>query len=237
MGIVFKFIFLFITFSLSHSTPASNLPPPSDPKKTISEAEWIKLISRSIGQSDADIIALYAYGGDVYAQVNLGNFYYHGHDGISSDLEKSLFWFSKAAENNEESGLAMAASMHFSGEGTPINKLKALEYRKISAALGFKDGLFELGRAYSETSRYGLPVDDVKATDFFKQAALTGLARGKSKYGQRLYDGIGIAKDECEGLKWLEQAARHYVREAIVKISTVGNGPCVRGSTPQPTGR
>lgn len=233
MSIIFKPLLLLALTSLPHWVQASDFLPPSDAKRVITESEWMELISRRVSQRDAEIVALYANQGDVSAQVNLGLFYYHDHYGIGRNLEKSLFWFSKAAENNEETGLAMAASMHFYGEGTPINKGKALFYRKISAEKGFRDGLFELGRAHSESSRYGLPIDQEKATEFFKQAALIGLVRGKSKYGQRLYDGIGIAQDKCEGMKWLKQASDNNDKEAQFKLLTVKAQPCAPGDAPQ----
>lgn len=75
------------------------------------------------------------------------------------------------------------------------------------ADAGQPDAIYQLARLH-DTGFDSIPVDSVRASDLFRQAAEKGYAPAQNQYGFRLYNGLGGLKaDPYKGLEWMEKAA------------------------------
>jgi hypothetical protein len=62
---------------------------------------------------------------------------------------------------------------------------------------------------------YGVPENNAKAANWFRQAAEQGLASAQYNLGVMYQHGTGVAKDEIEGLAWFILAAASGDRISI----------------------
>jgi|GEM_PF-3006173 len=74
------------------------------------------------------------------------------------------------------------------------------------AAAGDTGSQYNLGRIYY-TGFNDAPRDDVRARDYFRQAAMAGHAPSQANYGYFLTEGVGGGRDPAEGQRWLKTAA------------------------------
>lgn len=88
-------------------------------------------------------------------------------------------------------------------EETPQQMLARLGQQ---AAQGDTGAQYNLGRIYY-TGFNDAPRDDVRARDYFGQAAQAGHAPSQVNFGYFLTEGIGGARDPREGARWLRTAA------------------------------
>ncbi|RIA87327.1 hypothetical protein C1645_878103 [Glomus cerebriforme] len=99
----------------------------------------------------------------------LGNLYENGED---VDLEKAIYWYSKAAEiGNDEAQYNLGRCYRF-GIGVEKNEAKAFEYYKLSADQEYLNAQFQLGYCYD----YGIGtgINKVKALELYRIAAEKG---------------------------------------------------------------
>jgi len=137
--------------------------------------------------------------GDVDAQYRLGQMYLKG-EGFPLDIEKAIYWWSKAAEQ---------------GVGWVQKRLdKLLEVQKVLAQAEQGDALsqYKLGLRYSDGE--GIPQDFEQGAYWVNQAAEQGNADAQYQLWIWLYDGIGIAVDRAKGFCWLAKAAEQGHAEA-----------------------
>ncbi len=74
------------------------------------------------------------------------------------------------------------------------------------AATGDTQAQYNLGRIYY-TGFNAAPRDDVRARDYFRQAAAAGHAPSQANYGYFLDRGIGGPANKAEGVGWMKRAA------------------------------
>jgi uncharacterized protein len=92
------------------------------------------------------------------------------------------------------------------GNGAPQDAATALRYLTLSADQGYPPALNNLGYLY-EGGMPGVPIDLVKARDFYARAAALDYAPGISGLAQMMVNGEGGEID-------LVQALRHFTRAA-----------------------
>ena len=81
-------------------------------------------------------------------QVALGNQYYYG-EGVELDIEKAVYWYTKAAENGNAEGQCLLGYCYREGIGVDKDVDRAIELFTKSAAQGFamaKENLEALGK-------------------------------------------------------------------------------------------
>jgi TPR repeat protein len=144
--------------------------------------------------------------GDPQAQNDLGNAYATG-TGIKQDRLKALHWWLKAAEGGDALAMDRLGDVFRTGEVmlekvTPIDLDRAIDWYKKSAAAGFHEALFGLGRIYQQQQ------DFKKAAATFKESAyIYGKRESLREYGMCVFHGNGVPKDVERGRDIIAEAA------------------------------
>lgn len=161
--------------------------------------------------------------GDASAQVNLGIAFSVGEKyGVEKDPQKSLYWFQKAADQNDTLGLLVMAGYYYRGDGVPKDQGRALKLYRRAAEQGDSTGYYQLGLAYSGDGSYASDPNPVLATQYFRRAAEQGLIKGQLALGKRLINGDGTEKNRAEGIQWLKKAASKGDVRARIRLWTLG---------------
>jgi TPR repeat protein len=82
----------------------------------------------------------------------------------------------------------------------------------VEADASDPEAVFAQAKAYRDAT--GVPGDDNKAFDLFRQAAAQGHAGAQYYLGLTYAQGRGTAADEAQAAQWLERAARRNVVDA-----------------------
>jgi len=73
--------------------------------------------------------------GKLFFSHSLGNRYSHG-EGVERDLEKAIYWYTKAAEQGNASAQNNLGNSYFKGEGVERDVEKAMYWLTKSAQQG-----------------------------------------------------------------------------------------------------
>lgn len=144
--------------------------------------------------------------GDAQAQHDLGSSYAAG-TGIKQDRLKALHWWMKGAEGGDALAMERLADVFRTGEVTlekvtPIDLDRAIGWYKKSAAAGYHEALFGLGRIYQQQQEFK------KAAATFKESAYVyGKRESLREYGMCVYHGNGVTKDIQIGRDIIAEAA------------------------------
>jgi len=104
-------------------------------------------------------------------QIWLGFKYEKGKEGVQKDMEKAIYWYTRAAEQGSTDAY-VHLGMCFDGEDTPKDIKKAIYWFTKAAEQGDADGQFALGTYYQNGE--GVPKDIEKAIYWFTKAANQG---------------------------------------------------------------
>ncbi|KAJ1956529.1 ERAD-associated protein [Linderina pennispora] len=136
--------------------------------------------------------------GDLQACVTLADLYYHGHRYSPRRFSTALTYLSEVitkgftANGKIKQSLdrgdiqaaaqaaGMFATMHWRGEGVPVDTAQAFKWYKIGASLGHGGSLNALGKMYEEGIE--IPANPEKAIDYFKKAAAKQHPGGQVNY-------------------------------------------------------
>ncbi len=126
------------------------------------------------------------------AQFVLGELYCVGGGGLEKDIEQSIMWIKKAADQDYVMAIPSLAYIYeLLGDGE-----KAVEYYKKGAILEEPQSMIAIGAAYIE-GKWGLERDYTKAFQLLKKAEKTGIASGVSLLLSICYEnGWGTAKNK-----------------------------------------
>ena len=147
----------------------------------------------------------YCEQGDADAQFNLGLCYYIG-EGVDKDLEKAVYWYSKAAEQGRASAQFNLGICYENGEGVDKDLEKAVYWYTKAAEQGDADAQGNLGLCYENGE--GVTKDHEKAMYWCSKAALKGNATAQSNLGKYYYDGEGVTKDSKKAVDRYTKSAQ-----------------------------
>jgi TPR repeat protein len=82
-----------------------------------------------------------AQRGDAKSQASLGFLYYSG-KGVRRDDQKSLYWFSRAAEAGQPTAQFFLGLHYYYGRGVPRDLARAYSWCDIAMSNGYTDSLF-----------------------------------------------------------------------------------------------
>ncbi len=155
--------------------------------------------------------------------------------GSPVDTETGLKALEESARNGDVSALWKLGRIYADGDGVPQNHLLAFEYfRRITAAPDVEDlrsakarfianAFVEVGRYYlTGVANSDLKPDPVRAHQVFTYAAVY-FADPDAQYelARAFLDGVGVARDQTQGARWLYQAAMKGQYDAQAKFGSL----------------
>jgi len=142
-----------------------------------------------------------AYNNVISAQVRLGEYYLNGTI-VQMNIWESIYWFQKAADQNDPYALFMLGSFAEQGLGEKADKKKALKYYMKSAKLGFPKAQFNLAMYYAGNNDSN-DNDSSMAYLWLRKAALQDDTKAQKELGFYCIMGEGTKQNYGNGLNWL----------------------------------
>jgi uncharacterized protein len=151
------------------------------------------------------------------------------------DIESGLKALEELARNGDVNALWKLGRIYADGDGVPQNHLRAFEYfRRIAATSDVEDlrsakarfiasAFVEVGRYYlTGVANSDLKPDPVRAHQMFTYAAVY-FADPDAQYelARTFLDGVGVARDQTQGARWLYQAAMEGQHDAQAKLGSL----------------
>ena len=149
--------------------------------------------------------------GDMLGMSNLGGWCYAYGNGVQIDLEKALYWLTRAAKecNNAWSATRLntiGVELQYGNNGRTIDLPLAFKFYESAAETGDFNGMANAG--YCASNGIGIEKDVNIAYKYFKQAAELGHWVAMSNLGGWCYlYGNGVEKDVDKAIHWLTRAA------------------------------
>jgi hypothetical protein len=186
----------------------------------VMKARWIGLVAVTIvafamlvvGQTtgfqqagiDAALLAK-ANGGDVAAQVSVGECYAEGNKGVARDYKLAAEWYQKAADKGDVAGqLHLAALYRDGGKGFPRDMVQAAAWYLKAADQGDVSAQATLGTLYSMGQ--GVEQDYVEAYYWLDLAAAVKGPKQEQYAANRQMIGMHITAEELAGIQDRETA-------------------------------
>ncbi len=149
-----------------------------------------------------------AESGDFSAQMNLAELYLEG-DGTEKYIEKALYWFKKAAENeygNPEEALYRIGIVYSSDYLGCYSVDEAISWFKKAIEHGNPEGYTAIGVIYANPS-YECHSDE-EAFKWFTKGAEEGSSTALVNLGDMYEKGEGVEQSREKALEYYEQAAK-----------------------------
>ena len=156
--------------------------------------------------NDRDFVELLerAMQNNPVAQNDLGYRYYMG-AGVTKNLEKAIYWLTKAAEQGHAGAQSNLGNRYYFGEGVEKSYEKAVYWFNRAAMQGNAIAQYLLGNRYYLGE--GAPKDFSRALYWFTKSAELGYSEGQNRLGVLYYNGEGVAKNYNTAFHWYAKAA------------------------------
>ncbi len=155
-----------------------------------------------------DVLRKMADGGDVQAQLVLGQRYAKG-TGVPQDSREAAAWYRKAAEQGHAQAQSLLGFYYIKGEGVPQDYHEAVAWLRKAAEQGDAGAQYNLGLMYKKGN--GVMKDDQEAMVWFRKAAEQGDPKVKpmaqNNIGVGYSAGEGVPKDPQEAVAWYRKSA------------------------------
>lgn len=142
------------------------------------------------------------------AMVELGEIY------LKDNPNEAAKLFTKAANLGNSLGVYWLGFCYEMGYGVERNFAKAEECYVRANKKGKLAATYRLGCLHYEGDGY-LPQDYAAAANYWLQGAKKKVAISQYNYGVCCINGIGVNKNEKEGLKWIKKAAKYGNKQAL----------------------
>lgn len=142
--------------------------------------------------------------GDVAAQADLAEMYYHG-EGVQQDYSEALRWYRKAADHGNAKGQYGVGLIYYHGNGARMDLGEALRWYRKSADQGYAKAENGIGLIYSQGQ--GVQHDYAEAIRWYRKAIDQGYAVAEYNLGNVYYYGRGVPQDRAEAARWYRMAA------------------------------
>ena len=149
--------------------------------------------------------------GDVDAELSLGYMYLYGQNGVETDYNKALHYYSLAADQNNTIALNNLGSLYFNGIGTEPDYPKAASLFLKAAQNGSDDAAVNLAFIYLSARQ---KENNENAVVLLKQAADAGNNTAKFMLGYAYYKGFVVEKDLIKAVDYMKQATEAHLDEA-----------------------
>ncbi|KAJ3193993.1 hypothetical protein HK101_003702 [Irineochytrium annulatum] len=147
-----------------------------------------------------------AEGGHSGAMFRVGQCYERGSLGCNVDLEQSVEWYQKAAEQKDPDAACAMAFMYATGKGVVKDLSKAKDHYLRAAEKGNRVAENALGWFY-ENGLGGLRKDPDMAVGFYKRAAEKGEVNALFNLGECAWKGLGSKRDKAKAAEYWQRAS------------------------------
>ena len=185
-------------------------------------------IGRELKQDYSKAIELFKEAserGNIAATFNLGIIYAKGR-GVEIDEKKAFEYYKKAAIEGLPQAQYNDALWLREGRVEDPKPVEAMEWFKVSSNKNFDRSLIELAKGY-ENGTAGRR-DYREAVKLYRRARANEDNRDNSPYfnstfylGKLYLRGLGVARDEKKGLRFIKEAANGNVGEAIIEMAKI----------------
>lgn len=152
-----------------------------------------------------DLLPL-AEDGNADAMYRLGEIYFYGENGAEIDYDKSLYWMTKAADEEYYDALKFLMFMHYV-DASPyeFDFAKSIEYAKkvLEQNPEDSDAMFTIGYCYT-VGGYGIELDYEEAVKWYTKAAELGEPDAMYNLALCYYYGYGVEVDQEKGDMWMQ---------------------------------
>jgi len=162
-----------------------------------------------------------AQEGDTQSQLQLGECYLRGENGVEKDSTQAIKWFSKASDGGLVEGETSIANMYYHGLGVERDFQKAMNIFLNAAERGCAEAMCCMGDMYSLGQ--GVTMDYIQAMEWYVKAAKKNNPDACYNLGEMYVNGDGVEIDEKEAFEWFLKAAELDWTMAKVKV-----GQCYR---------
>lgn len=159
------------------------------------------------------------------AQFNLGMMYYDtgfikGYYYIRYNLERAVFWIKKAAAQGLKEAQNMMGVLYGDFEFLFIHDESYDDENELTG--------LSLIRGYDKEDKKSPPELQIKATEYFQEAAKAGSREAQFNLALQYYQGKGIKQNFLESAKWFNEANRPHspfedYSNTYIPISIAGN--------------
>lgn len=151
----------------------------------------------------------------------LGDMFDQGMGGIDRDLQKAHLYYRFGEEIGDPDAINNLGSMHFQGDGLPLDHALARQYFERAVAGGCAAAMNNLGRMHLDGDG-GAEVDVEKGLSLLMRGAeafdIDAALKLQSIYLQGLY---GQPRDRFQRVRWLWQAAHNGSANAYAIIGVI----------------
>lgn len=175
-----------------------------------------------------------AQGGQVFAQRNVGAYYYFGYDGVPQDIQKSFQWFAQAAISGDRKAQEMIAYMYNQGIHVPKNDELALVWHEESRKTLVREQTYLLNcKPYKSeigclAQWESLPSLKEQQTKFSQNLEIVKANTDKAIVANAQYElfksymfGEAVAISHGDALKWLMNAAYNKHAKASFNMAVL----------------
>lgn len=152
-----------------------------------------------------DLLPL-AEDGNADAMYRLGEIYFYGENGEKIDYDKSLYWMTKAADEEHYDALKFLMFMYYV-DASPyeFDFAKSIEYAKkvLEQNPEDSDAMFTIGYCYT-VGGYGIELDYEEAVKWYTKAAELGEPDAMYNLALCYYYGYGVEVDQEKGDMWMQ---------------------------------
>ena len=159
-------------------------------------------------QNEAQKLKLFegpATAGNKRAQRYLANLYRTG-QGVARSLGRALYWYQKAAAQDDPIAQKMLGDFYKMGKGVEKSFERAVVLYQKASDLDNEYAAKALADCY-KAGGPGLPQSDEKAFEYYQKAANRNLVSAQERLANCYYSGKGIAQNYDLAFQWYKKAA------------------------------
>jgi TPR repeat protein len=159
-----------------------------------------------------------AKSGNPAAQRLLASMYEHG-EGVEQDLQQAIYWYTQAAERDDDIAQFYLGYLHYQGVGLPISLDNAFIWFEKAAKQGNPDFQYNLGNLH----RYGEgTVKALKtALNWYLLAAEQGQINAQQDLAAMYFQGNEIPKDLIKAYFWQAIANASLIDAGVLEKSSL----------------
>jgi TPR repeat protein len=163
-----------------------------------------------------DSVEAAAKSGKPEAEYEMGDRYYSGRDGGSTDNDEALKWFHAAAAHGSAKAQNQLGNIYSSGRDVAQDFPQAFAWYNKAAEQGLPEAQTSLGFMYDNGE--GVAKNSELADAWFRKAAEQGFAPGQYDLALAYEEGKGVPQNYQEASEWYRKAAEQDNINAITNL-------------------